>query len=543
MDKTYADTVRLLLAVAPDVFANDIFAMKGGTAINLFVRDMPRLSVDIDVVYLPWQTPRDEALQAINQELAAIAARVAPLGVQTRLVRAKDLGDTKLIVENDASQVKIEVNVVFRGSVLPVERRPLSAKTSDLFGVEFELPVLAPDELYASKLVAALDRQHPRDLFDVWQLYESGDISDGMVECFVIYLAGHNRPPHEVLFGNDKDIAGEYERAFVGMTEVDCSLETLLDARARLRRELPQRLSTAHKQFLSGLARAEPDWSLVRCQAGPADGWLTQDALWLVSKTVSDKLRAHLLSQGIDGIPASNTAVFNVLQDHGIVQPTPDGKAIWKAAVTSEAGWSHAFTFLKLSPAMIWDAADRPAPFAGRVQVEEEQAEPTPQAPAVADGPRAEGNEAASASTAPVASAAMDTGVAALLDLLGDTALPTAPEIPSSPVAEPEPAPSTVPPRRWASRLPRIARNPPGRTSWPGCVRASRRASSSSTTPRPWCIPSPVRPTSSAPACSSATRRSTFKSPRWPSRRSWRGGSGYRSASRSWDSTASSRAG
>ncbi len=105
MDKTYADTVRLLLAVAPDVFANHIFAMKGGTAINLFVRDMPRLSVDIDVVYLPWQTPRDEALQAINQELAAIATRVVPLGVQTRLVRAKDLGDTKLIVENDAHQV------------------------------------------------------------------------------------------------------------------------------------------------------------------------------------------------------------------------------------------------------------------------------------------------------------------------------------------------------------------------------------------------------------------------------------------------------
>src|SRR3546814_6048530 len=93
MDKTYADTVRLLLAVAPDVFANDIFAMKGGTAINLFVRDMPRLSVDIDVVYLPWQTPRDEALQAINQELAAIATRLAPLGVQTRLVRAKDMGE------------------------------------------------------------------------------------------------------------------------------------------------------------------------------------------------------------------------------------------------------------------------------------------------------------------------------------------------------------------------------------------------------------------------------------------------------------------
>jgi len=226
---------------------------------------MPRLSVDIDVVYRPWQVQREQALAAINGELAAISQRVAPLGIQTRLVRSKDLGDTKLIVENDTSQVKIEVNVVFRGTVLPVERRPLSAKTGDLFGVEFEAPILARDELYASKLVAALDRQHPRDLFDVWQLYESGGLSDGMVECFVLYLAGHNRPPHEVLFGNDKDIAAEYERAFVGMTEVACSLDTLLAARAQMRQELPRRLTAGHKQFLSGLVRAEPDWSVVQC--------------------------------------------------------------------------------------------------------------------------------------------------------------------------------------------------------------------------------------------------------------------------------------
>lgn len=235
MDKNYADTVCLLLAVTPEVFANHIFAMKGGTAINLFVQDMPSLSVDIDVVYRPWQVTRDDALQAINGELEAIAQRVQSLDTQTRLVHSKGIGDTKLIVENDTSQVKIEVNVVFRGTVLPVERRALSAKTSDLFSVEFDAPILARDELYAGKLVAALDRQHPRDLFDVWQLYESDGLSDGMVECFVIYLAGHNRPPHEVLFGNDKDIAAEYERAFVGMTEVHCALETLLAVRTRMR--------------------------------------------------------------------------------------------------------------------------------------------------------------------------------------------------------------------------------------------------------------------------------------------------------------------
>jgi hypothetical protein len=92
--------------------------------------------------------------------------------------------------------------------------------------------------------------------------------------------------------------------------------------------------------------------------------------LWLVSKTVSDKLRAHLLSQGIEGIPSSNTAVFNVLQDHGIALPTPDGKAIWKATVTSNAGWSNSFTFLKLSPVLIWEPGETPEPFAGTVTIE-----------------------------------------------------------------------------------------------------------------------------------------------------------------------------
>lgn len=73
-------------------------------------------------------------------------------------------------------------------------------------------------------------------------------------------------------------------------------------------------------------------------QPKASDGWLTQDALWLISKTVSDKLRAHLLSQGVERIPSKNTAVFNVLQDHGMLQPTADDKTIWRAEVSSEDG-------------------------------------------------------------------------------------------------------------------------------------------------------------------------------------------------------------
>lgn len=266
MDKHYADTVRLLLDVAPAVFVGDIFAMKGGTAINLFARDMPRLSVDIDVVYVPWQTPRDKALQTIQRELTAVSARLAAHGLRTRSVPSRDQSETKLLVEDETSQVKVEVNTVFRGTVLPVERRTLCQRTADLFGTEFELPMLASDELYGGKLVAALDRQHPRDLFDVWQLQQAGGgVTDGMVECFVTYLAGHNRPFHEVLFGNDKDIAAEYESSFAGMSEVACELDTLLQTRAWLRQELPRLLTPARRQFLLSLSRAEPDWSLLTC--------------------------------------------------------------------------------------------------------------------------------------------------------------------------------------------------------------------------------------------------------------------------------------
>jgi integrating conjugative element relaxase (TIGR03760 family) len=109
-------------------------------------------------------------------------------------------------------------------------------------------------------------------------------------------------------------------------------------------------------------------------QPQASDGWLTQDALWLVSKTASDKLRAHLLSQGIAGIPASNTALFDLLQDHGFLQAAADGKAIWKATVTGDNGWCNSFTFLKVSPALIWEAnEERPPPFAGTVTVAAEE--------------------------------------------------------------------------------------------------------------------------------------------------------------------------
>lgn len=263
MDKEYADTVRLLLRVAPSVFANDIFAMKGGTAINLFVRDMPRLSVDIDVVYTRLADSRDEALEAITAELAAIRHRLGTLGLEVR--EGGGPQESKLFINAGTTQVKVEVNHVFRGAVLPIERKPLVTRTAQMFSVELSLPVLATDELYGSKLVAAMDRQHPRDLFDVHEMYRAAGLTEAAVECFVTYLAGHDRPVHEVLFAKTKDISHEFQTGLDGMTASRVQLDTLLAVRDRLFRELPERLTDHHRQFLLGLVHAEPDWSLLRC--------------------------------------------------------------------------------------------------------------------------------------------------------------------------------------------------------------------------------------------------------------------------------------
>ncbi len=293
MQQTYIDTVRLLLDAAPEVFRGGVFAMKGGTAINLFVHGMPRLSVDIDLVYPDWSAPRADALRAIADELAAIADRLQRIGLSARTVRAEGLGESKLLVERAGrggdALVKIEANLVFRGTVLPTTRRALSPVVSDMFSAEVSVPMLAVDELYGSKLVAAMDRQHPRDLFDVMRLYDAGidgvrGVTDGMVECFVLYLAGHNRPMDEVLAprvdGVAKDLRLAYESSFAGMTREPVALSELESARKRLFDELPRRLTMRQRAFLVGLARVEPDWSLVGCAHAnelPAIRWRLQN--------------------------------------------------------------------------------------------------------------------------------------------------------------------------------------------------------------------------------------------------------------------------
>lgn len=264
MNAAYIRTVQLLLEVAPSVFASPVFAMKGGTALNLFLHDMPRLSVDIDVVYTPYALPRDMALQAIASELAAVQARVEAMGFKAQLSRANEGNEAKLFVQADDAQVKVEVNFVFRGTVLPPQRRSLVPAAQRQFAANIELPILAPAELYASKLVAALDRQHPRDLFDLKLMLEAGQHWDeALLDCFVVYLAGHHRPVHEVLFPRPKPLETVFENEFVGMSSQPVPLQALQAVRSRMLDELPRALLLRHRAFLLSMVRAEPDWSLL----------------------------------------------------------------------------------------------------------------------------------------------------------------------------------------------------------------------------------------------------------------------------------------
>ena len=263
MDRQYIDTVRLLLAVAPVIFESPRFALKGGTALNLFVHDLPRLSVDIDVVFTDHVMEREAALIAIGDDLQTAKAKLERMGYSAMIRKTQKGDEAKLLVADQASQIKVEVNFVFRGTLLSVTQRALVSSARDRFTTAMELPVLAIPELYGSKLVAALDRQHPRDWFDVAAMIDGFDIDAEMVDCFVSYLAGHNRPVHEVLFSNDLPLDEIFNTDFVGMTAAEIPLRHLIETRQHIRQELPKVLTDAHRRFLLSFVRAEPDWTLM----------------------------------------------------------------------------------------------------------------------------------------------------------------------------------------------------------------------------------------------------------------------------------------
>jgi predicted nucleotidyltransferase component of viral defense system len=301
----YEAQAQLLVRVLPFVATETCFALKGGTAINLFVRDMPRLSVDIDLTYLPI-AERAPSLQAIAAALSRIRERIER-GIpraRTTIVRQHRGNDaTGLAVAADRVQIKIEVTPVLRGCVFAPETRRVRAKVEDRFGFA-EIQVVSLADLYAGKFAAALDRQHPRDLFDVLEFLSDGAIDDDLRRAFAIYLVSHSRPMAEVLGGSAKDMTQAFARGFDGMTARPVALADLIDARLRLIDGIAGKMPAAHKRFLLSVERGAPDWPLISTPGAdklPAVLWRLQNIASLTQgrrAANAEKLAAVL---GLDG--------------------------------------------------------------------------------------------------------------------------------------------------------------------------------------------------------------------------------------------------
>lgn len=262
-DSQFFKHAELVLRILPIVNRESVFALKGGTAINFFVRDLPRLSVDIDLVYLPIKE-RSESLQEISKSLLSIEQNILKLIPGTRSKRKVSSGSTVgLIINTEGANVKIEPNTVIRGTVYKPVEYNLCPKGKELFELSVKVRALVMEELYAGKICAALDRQHPRDFYDIKLLFENEGITEQTRKAFIVYLISHNRPIAELLNPNFLDIAKIYKQEFTGMTDEQVSLEELSGIRERLVFEINKSLTDTEREFLISFKSLEPKWDLL----------------------------------------------------------------------------------------------------------------------------------------------------------------------------------------------------------------------------------------------------------------------------------------
>jgi len=270
MNQAYLKQVKLLLNVLPEVAKESCFAMHGGTAINLFVRDMPRLSVDIDLTYVEF-LGREEALEEINTALSRIKRRVEKLR-STIHVQHRD-GVCKLQIDEYGVLIKIEVNMIGRGLLSDSNNVQLCETAQEKFDAFCMMPLVSMTQLYGGKLCAALDRQHPRDLFDVKLLLDNEGFTHEIKRGFLLGLVSSNRPTHELLDPHFIDQQVAHESQFEGMSTIEFSYTDFEITRHKLIQIVKGSLNEDDKTFLLSLNRLAPDWSIYDYQRFPAVKW------------------------------------------------------------------------------------------------------------------------------------------------------------------------------------------------------------------------------------------------------------------------------
>lgn len=257
--------MQLLVQVLPLVDTEKCFALKGGTAINLFYRSLPRLSVDIDLLYIPMDD-RETALQNIRAALSRISKLIHKTIPGSRVQDTHEQSESlRLIVSHEDVRIKVELSPVIRGSVFPEKRMEVTEEVEREFGY-VEMQLASFPDLYAGKLCAALDRQHPRDLFDIKFLLENEGLTDDLRKTFLVFLISHQRPMSELLAPNRKDISEIYVSEFMQMAQIDVPIQQLEEARENLIMQINADMTENERNFLLSFKNKKPDWSLLEIQ-------------------------------------------------------------------------------------------------------------------------------------------------------------------------------------------------------------------------------------------------------------------------------------
>lgn len=259
-ESPYYKQVSLLVRMLPVVATEPSFALKGGTAINLFVRDFPRLSVDIDLAYPPLE-PRDEALANVKAALQRITDLINTQPDTGAVLQDHKVDELRIVVTSSNATIKIEVSPVARGTLHKPDSLPVQESVEEEFGYA-EVPVVSLPDLYGGKLCAAMDRQHPRDLFDVRMLLAEEGISRDIFVGFITYVLSHPRPINEVMAPNWQPLDEKFQAEFDGMTFEPVELNDLTSIRPAMVAALQDHFIERDRSFLLSFKQGDPDWTL-----------------------------------------------------------------------------------------------------------------------------------------------------------------------------------------------------------------------------------------------------------------------------------------
>lgn len=256
----YRNQVSLLLEILPIVLNHPNLALKGGTAINLFVMDMPRLSVDIDLTFTKI-TDRVQFIGELTEIFESLKNTLKAYDLQ--IFTTSDGIPKQARISSQNSHVKIDLNLILRGTVYQSSERKLCKKASDEFEKSISVNCVSFEDLYAGKFCAALDRQHPRDLYDVKLFFEKYTFTEKIKNAFLVYLISSNRPIHEIICPNLLDQRTVYNKEFFGMVEHPVEYWELENARTLLVSTILNQLSMNDKMFLMSVNNGEPNWDLI----------------------------------------------------------------------------------------------------------------------------------------------------------------------------------------------------------------------------------------------------------------------------------------